>query len=64
MIILLPLLWLALWFIIALVIGAFSGLAPAGYGLILFLIIFLGGGVGLLIVGGIGWYVYQRLRNR
>lgn len=64
MIIVLPLIWLALWFVLALVIGAFSGLAPAGYGLMLFLIIFLGGGVGLLIVGLVGRYVWGRLRNR
>lgn len=64
MIIILPLVWLALWFVLALVIGAFSGLAPAGSGLTLFLIIFLGGGVGLLVLGAGSWYLWGRLRNR
>ncbi|MGH8162232.1 MAG: hypothetical protein ACRESR_08850 [Gammaproteobacteria bacterium] len=64
MIIILPILWLILWLILGIVIAAFSGLAPSGYGLVLFLIIFLGGGVGLLVLGAIGWYIRRRFQAR
>ncbi|MGH8224653.1 MAG: hypothetical protein ACRER1_00670 [Gammaproteobacteria bacterium] len=64
MIVLLPFIWLVLWLIAAGVIGAFSGLAPAGAGLSLFLAIFLGGGIGLPIVAGVCWLVWRRLRDR
>lgn len=64
MIIILPILWLILWLILGIVIAAFSGLAPSGYGLVLFLVVFLGGGVGLLLFGGIGWFLWRRFRAR
>ncbi len=64
MIVLLPFIWLVLWLIAAGMVGAFSGLAPAGSGLTLFLVIFLGGGVGLPIVAGAAWLAWRRLRAR
>lgn len=64
MIFLLPFLWVVLWVIVAAVVSAFSGLSPKGGGLTLFLIIFGGGGIGLPMLGGIGWYVWRRLRAR
>ncbi|HEX5314331.1 MAG TPA: hypothetical protein VFX38_05435 [Gammaproteobacteria bacterium] len=63
MIVFLPFLWLALWLIGAIAVAAFSGLAPAGAGLTLFLAIFLGGAIGLPLVGGAIWYVGRRLRE-
>jgi hypothetical protein len=55
MIVVLPLLWLIVWLVAAGAVAGFSGLAPRGEGLYLFLGIFLGGGFGLPIMGGIGW---------
>ena len=58
MFILLPFLWLIVWLVIGGAVAAFSGLAPQGGGLMLFLTIFLGGFFGFPIVGGVcvgGW---------
>lgn len=64
MFIILPFVWLVVWLVIGGVVAALSGLAPQGGGLMLFLIIFLGGCFGLPIIGGIGWWVRSRLRQR
>jgi hypothetical protein len=64
MILILPFIWLVAWLIAAGVIGAFSGLAPQGQGLTLFLAIFLGGGFALPLVGGAGWLIWRRLRGK
>lgn len=64
MFILLPFLWLVAWLVIGGLIAAFSGFAPKGGGLTLFLVLFLGGGFGLPIVGGIAWWVWSRIRQR
>lgn len=64
MFVLLPFVWLVVWLVIGGAVAAFSGLAPQGGGLTLFLTIFLGGCFGLPIVGGIGWWVWSRIRQR
>lgn len=63
MFIILPILWIVLWFAIGGVLGAFSGLAPKNGGLTLFLAVFLGGGFGLPIIGGIVWWIRSRLKR-
>lgn len=64
MIIILPIIWIVAWLVVGLVVGALSGLSPHHAGLELFLIIFLGGGIGLPIVGGAGFFFWRRLKNR
>lgn len=64
MIVIVPIVWLLVWFLAAGFIGAYSGLAPADAGLELFLAIFLGGGIGLPVVGSLGWLVTRRFRGR
>lgn len=64
MFILLPILWIVAWIVIAGLIAAFSGLSPHGWGLPLFFGIFGVGGIGLPLVGGLGWLAVRRLRDR
>lgn len=64
MIVVAPLLWLIAWLAIAGVVAAFSGLAPQGAGLMLFLIVFLGGGFGLPLLGGLAWFARSRWQAR
>ncbi|MGH8428430.1 MAG: hypothetical protein ACRES7_10700 [Gammaproteobacteria bacterium] len=64
MILIFPLAWLVVWLIAAVVIGTFSGLAPQGSGLTLFLAIFLGGGFVLPLVVGAGWLLWRRLHGK
>jgi len=63
MFVVLPILWLILWLAIGGVVGAVSGLSPQNGGLALFLTIFLGGCFGLPMVGGLGWWVWTRIRQ-
>ncbi len=63
MFILLPFLWLMMWFVIGGLVAAFSGLAPQGGGFMLFFIIFLGGCFGLPVVGGVVWWAWLRIRR-
>lgn len=64
MFVILPLFWIGAWLLVAGLIAAFSGLSPKGEGLTLFLIIFAAGGVGLPLLGGLGWMISRRLRSR
>lgn len=61
--ILLPFVWLIGWLVIGGVVAAFSGLAPKGGGVVLLLAIFLGGGFGLPVLAGIGWWIVHRFRQ-
>lgn len=64
MIVLIPLLWLVAWLVVSGLVAAFSGLAPHGAGLTLFLVLFLGGGFGLPLLGGALWYLRGLRRRR
>lgn len=64
MFVILPLIWIVAWVAIGGVIAAFSGLAPQDGGLLLFLAISGGGGVGLPLAGALGWMLRERRRNR
>jgi len=64
MFVILPILWLVAWGVVAGLVAAFSGLSPHGGGLMLFLAILLGGGIGLPVGGGIIWMAARRIRNR
>lgn len=62
--VIIPLVWIVAWIAVAGAIAAFSGVSPQGEGLVLFFVIFGAGGIGLPLVGGLGWAVVHRLRNR
>lgn len=64
MIVILPLLWVIGWLIVGLVVGALSGLSPDQAGLELFLVIFLGGGIALPIIFGLGMLLWRRFKDR
>lgn len=64
MIIILPLLWLIAWLVVGLVVGALSGFSAGSAGLRLFLIVFLGGGIGLPAIAGAGMLSWRRFKNR
>ena len=64
MFIILPIVWIAAWLLVAGLVAGFSGLNSHGEGLVLFLVILLGGGIGLPVIGGLGWLVSRRLRQQ
>lgn len=66
MIVVVPLVWLVLWFVIGGVVGVYSGVAPKGSGLAVFLVVFLGGAFGLPVLAWVGrrmWLAFGG-RNR
>lgn len=64
MIVVAPLLWLIAWLAVAGLVAAFSGLAPQGAGLALFLILFIGGGFGLPLLAGLVCFMRSRWQAR